>query len=172
LTAGHCEAEERQVYVADHKVGKITANSFRGEQRVAADALRFRIPRLQRSARLATQAHGDVPVIGKLPNRALVRGQFLCFLGRTTGAGCGYLVRSDIALRLGDTVFTHLWCARIPMRPGDSGGPVVQLRGNGAVRAVGLGTLSLWTASSDEMCFSSIDHVLNQLDVRLVSAER
>jgi len=172
LSAGHCQTNRRKVYVGRRKVGKITANSFRGKRRIAADALRFKIPRNQRRAQIATPQFGDVPVIAKLPNRALVPGQYLCFLGRTTGGGCGYLGRSDIALRLGRKTFTHLWCAGIPTRPGDSGGPVVQPRDDGAVRALGLVDISLQTPTSDEMCFSSINLIEKKLNVRLLSATR
>jgi len=172
LTAGHCQTNRRQVYVADRKIGKITANSFRGKRRITADAMRFKVPRKQRRAQVATAQFGDVPVIAKLPDRALVPGQFLCFGGRTTGGGCGYLSRQDIALKLGKKIFTHLWCVNVPTRPGDSGGPVVQDRGDGAVRAVGLVGLTLQTATTDEMCFSSINLALKKLNVHLLSASR
>ena len=173
LTAGHCQTDRRSVHASHRRVGRITRNSFRGERRVAADALRFKIPRRQRRARLALPPpDGDVPVIGKLPDRALVPGQYLCFSGRTTGGGCGYLTRDDIALRIGKKTFTHLWCVGVPTRPGDSGGPVVQPRDDGAVRAAGLVDITLQTNTTDEMCFSSIELVLQKMDVRLLSARR
>ena len=167
LSAGHCQTGQRKVYVARRKVGKITANSFRHKRRVAADALRFKIPRKHRRAQLATARYGDLPVTGKLLNRALVRGQFVCFIGRTTGGGCGFIGRSDIAVRLGRKTFTHLWCAGVPTRAGDSGAPVAQPRGRG-VRAAGVVNLSLQTPTSDEMCFSSISLVERKLGVRLL----
>lgn len=172
LSAGHCQTNRRKVYVADRKVGEITANTFRGKRRIAADALRFRIPRKRRRAQIATAAYGDIPVVAKLPSRAIVGFTYLCFAGRTTGGGCGFVGREDIALRIGNKTFTHLWCANVPTRPGDSGGPVVQDRGDGAVRAVGLVGISLQSATSDEMCFSSIDLALKKTDTRLLSAGR
>ena len=172
LSAGHCQTNRRRVFVARRKVGKITANTFRGSRRVAADALRFKIPRKQRRAQVATATYGDVPVIAKLPNRAIVPYQYVCFLGRTTGGGCGYVGRADIAVRIQNKIFTHLWCAHVPTRAGDSGGPVVQPRGDGAVRAVGIVDISLRTPTSDEMCFSSINLALKKTGTRLLSASR
>lgn len=172
LTAGHCQTNRRKVYVADRKVGKITANAFRGKRRIAADAMRFKIPRNQRRAQVATAQFGDVPVIAKLPNRAIVPYQYVCFSGRTTGGGCGFVGRQDIALRLQNKIFTHLWCAHVPTRPGDSGGSVVQARGDGTVKAVGIVDISLQTTTSDEVCFSSINLALKKTGTRLLSASR
>jgi len=104
----------------------------------------------------------------------LLAGRTVCFTGRTSGIDrCGRLLGSSgrfverqARRKFGVTVR----CTTITGRPGDSGGPVYTApTAGGTVRALGIVTLV--NGLLQQMCFTPIQPVLDELDASLVTSE-
>ncbi|MQA72963.1 MAG: hypothetical protein GEU88_01185 [Solirubrobacterales bacterium] len=171
VTAGHCRpGGERRVFIGGRKVGRVDKNSYRGDRRVEVDALRFPVPRSAKRPRVYIPAFGiDLPVRGRLRERDMVPGTAMCFVGVSSGGACSVVTRTNLTIKAGRKIQSGLWCIGAPAIPGDSGGPAIQPQPAGAVRAGGIVSGTLFTETTEEMCYSPISRVARRMNARLLS---
>ncbi|MGC5290893.1 trypsin-like peptidase domain-containing protein [Micromonospora sp. DT231] len=170
VTAGHCfgfgmpQADQRVVYGTDSRYGTMIRNDYVGDwithnsfdsalvkldagndaQQIVVDPLSGRSP-------------GSGRVMGYYRNSALSQGFVIGKMGRRTGWTEGRVTSWQQVTYNGAR--EYLLCSTVPAAPGDSGGPVWRLDGNG-VMAIGI--VIAGPEDGSGMCFKPIENVLNR----------
>jgi hypothetical protein len=153
LTAGHCDGDAR----GEFRNGRRLVGPDEG---VADPTLDSKLVPDRAAARIRSGRH----VRGQRSN---VAGDEVCMSGAGTGAHCGMrIVNVDAFVRpAGATAFTKVVVAEGTAGPGDSGGPVFTIAGDGGVEA--RGTVSAGAAT--EVYFVDIGRALDAHHAELLT---
>lgn len=170
-TAGHCGNTGTPVWLGGKHPSDIGTNGYYGNNPVKADVSRYWIPASARTAAIFTGGGGHRTVKSSISHNGLTNGRMLCFQGAISGNdNCEVINYSEGRYVDGNKRFRPVWCIAFGGAPGDSGGPMYEVRRDGEANAAG-GVFSLahikgWDGHST--CFASIPNMQAVLNANLL----
>lgn len=173
VTAGHCSTNAAHqgvtgavVYGTERRFGTIIRNDRAGDffNTNSFDGALVRLDPGDDALQIVVdpvtgRSPGDGRVRGWYANSALTYGFVIGKMGVTSGWTEGTITEWRTVVDNTTGWRDHLLCTTVPMRRGDSGGPVWRLDANG-VMAIGIAIFIL--DNGGYMCFNPIQNVLNR----------
>jgi trypsin-like peptidase len=160
LTAGHCVTSSGLAAEWSHHgeaIGRAVIHALRDGS--SADVGAIEIDPARASDEIVGQGVLDLRTVsGTAPDDAQTVGSVVCRSGAASGWACGRIVATDVDTRIDGVAVRRTGWIDIPAAKGDSGAPVVDLKG----RAVGI----LIGTTANESAYSTIDGVTAELGLR------